>query len=115
MSAFGSMLLATGLLAMLVLLRLPTAEQPSAATTSDTAPMPLAAVAADREAEAPVGSLASADWADTPAIYELTVTGSRCSLLPVDSVPATPSPNHFYGSGQDIVELSAQLCPGALR
>jgi hypothetical protein len=50
-----------------------------------------------------------------PVVYELTISGSRCSLMPVDSVPAVRPPNHFYGSGPDMAEAYAQLCPGAPR
>jgi len=47
--------------------------------------------------------------------YELSVTNDTCSFVRVNSVPATRSPNHIYASGQDIVELHSQLCPGAAR
>jgi hypothetical protein len=77
--------------------------------------MPPAAAVADRAYEGPASSPAGADQTGTKTVYELTITGSRCSLLPVDSVPAIWPPNHFYGAGEDLVELAAQLCPGAAR
>ena len=74
--------------------------------------LPALEVVADRAYGEPASGPTGADQTETRT-YELTITGSRCSLLPVDSVPPVQPPNHFYGSGQDIVELSAQLCPGA--
>jgi hypothetical protein len=82
------------------------------------APLPAAVTAplvvADRQDERASG-LSAPEQADAPAIYELTVGGGRCSFARVDSVPAVRPPNHIYGYGPDLAEVSAQLCPGAPR
>jgi hypothetical protein len=108
----GPILVAATALTAAALVWMPASQHPSVPTAPETTTMLPPAAVADRVYEGPAVSSSDADQTETRT-YELTITGSGCSLLPVDSVPPARPPNHIYGSGQDIVELYAQLCPGA--